>query len=836
MVGLSSFKTAVCRHIRLRGKLVPLGFLFVFCACTPRIIGAGGSKRGYERGPAASAVRLAFAQAPAGSNSAGSPLLTQPRVEIQDSQGNRVTSAAVSITLSLGANPGSGSLSGTVTVDAIDGLASFSGLSINKAGNGYTLRASASGLTSATSPSFQVIAGAASKLAFRIQPAASTVAGDILDTPEVVVKDSQDNLVSSATANVTLSAYTDDLCTIPAPSTPANTPALTGILTVGAISGVADFPGMTLDRAGSHYLKAAAAGLDSDCSSAIQVNPGGEHALAFTTQPGASNVNNLLGPQPEIRAIDPFGNLKSDYTGDVAVTANFDETACDPGKDLPSSTLGTKDIPATNGIASFSDVRITSTRAVRLRASSGGLSVCSDLFSLQAGAPDIGASMLNTIHPVAIANGVSQAVVKVTLRDSYNNIVAGELVSLSSGRNSADSITPLIGLTDSSGDVSFQVTSNTAGDALLTANAIGLASNLTQTATITFFAPTSLEHLVAFQSSTTNVRSPLSGMIYYQGLLYGSARVSLGGHGGVYRLNPRGTEFTVLHEFTGSDGSTPLSNLIEVGGVLFGTTLFGGPDDAGTVFKINPDGTGFQVLHSFNGTDGMGASSALVHLNGELFGVTESGGAGSHGVIFKISTSGANFQYIEPFDFSNTGARPSTTLVALNGDLYGSNVGGGPLGGGVIFRVSPDLASFQKIFDLPTGSYFTQSLIEAGGTLFGITTLGSPLNATQVFKIDSNGTNFAILRNMGDRGTGFNTLSVMDGVLFGTTIGGGTNDKGSLFRINLDGTGFQMLYSFDDSGHAPYAGLTPVNGILYGTTRLTGGTGFDWGTIFRYAP
>lgn len=47
------------------------------------------------------------------------------------------------VTLSLGTNPSSGVLSGTLTVNAVAGVAVFSGLQISLAGNGYTFVATA---------------------------------------------------------------------------------------------------------------------------------------------------------------------------------------------------------------------------------------------------------------------------------------------------------------------------------------------------------------------------------------------------------------------------------------------------------------------------------------------------------------------------------------------------------------------------------------------------------------------------------------------------------------------------------------------------------------------
>ena len=60
-------------------------------------------------------------------------------------------------------NPRGATLSGTVTHAATSGVATFSGLSLDKANTGYTLTAQASSLTAATSSSFDITPGAKSK-------------------------------------------------------------------------------------------------------------------------------------------------------------------------------------------------------------------------------------------------------------------------------------------------------------------------------------------------------------------------------------------------------------------------------------------------------------------------------------------------------------------------------------------------------------------------------------------------------------------------------------------------------------------------------------------------
>ena len=101
---------------------------------------------------------LAFVQQPANVLS-GAAITPAPSVQVLDAFGN-VATGMTSVTLAIGSNPSGGTLSGTATVAASSGMATFAGISIDKAGSGYTLVASSAALTGATSASFNVTAGA----------------------------------------------------------------------------------------------------------------------------------------------------------------------------------------------------------------------------------------------------------------------------------------------------------------------------------------------------------------------------------------------------------------------------------------------------------------------------------------------------------------------------------------------------------------------------------------------------------------------------------------------------------------------------------------------------
>jgi alpha-tubulin suppressor-like RCC1 family protein len=100
-------------------------------------------------------TQLAFSVQPT-TTTAGATITPAVQVAARDAQGNTDTRYTGSVTVAIGTNPSGGTLSGTTTVAAVAGVATFGNLSINNAGTGYTLTAAASGLTGATSAAFTI--------------------------------------------------------------------------------------------------------------------------------------------------------------------------------------------------------------------------------------------------------------------------------------------------------------------------------------------------------------------------------------------------------------------------------------------------------------------------------------------------------------------------------------------------------------------------------------------------------------------------------------------------------------------------------------------------------
>src|SRR5207249_901829 len=149
------------------------------------------------------AAKLAFTVQPS-TAAAGAAITPAVQAAVQDAQGNTVTTATTSITLAIGANPTSEARRVGTTGAAVNGVATFANVSLNRAATGYTLTASATGLTSATSSAFTISAGAAAKLVFTVQPSNVAAEGAMTPAVQVAVDDAQGNTVTTATTSITL--------------------------------------------------------------------------------------------------------------------------------------------------------------------------------------------------------------------------------------------------------------------------------------------------------------------------------------------------------------------------------------------------------------------------------------------------------------------------------------------------------------------------------------------------------------------------------------------------------------------------------------------------------
>lgn len=234
-------------------------------------------------------------------------------------------------------------------------------------------------------------------------------------------------------------------------------------------------------------------------------------------------------------------------------------------------------------------------------------------------------------------------------------------------------------------------------------------------------------HNFGHGSDGANVRANLTAL---RGRLYGTTyQGGTYGKGTVFSVRISDGKEHVLHSFGNkSDGANPVAGLIDVNGTLYGTTLFGGANGAGTVFTISIGGSE-SVLYSFSGPDGAYPYAGLIDLGRTLYGTTGGGGQAKDGTVFSLSTSGTNERVLHSFSNNHSdGIAPVAPVIAVKGALYGTTSQGGAAGYGTAFRVTTSgkervLHSFGEGYP-NDGLDPLAGLIDVKGTLYGTTPTG----------------------------------------------------------------------------------------------------------------
>jgi hypothetical protein len=283
-------------------------------------------------------VRLEFVQHPPTTATAGAviaPAITVQAINATNALAPTFT-GPVTIALAAGA-PAGAVLTGTTTVNAVAGVATFSTLALNLPGT-YAFVATNPGLLAASSSSLTIAAGAANRLVFQNYPTAGTVAGATLDQITVFVRDALGNAVTGFTGPITLALAPASAGVVGGAVAAADSGAnvvLTGPITVNAVAGVATFSSLQLTQAGSFTLTASGAGLTSATGVAFAVTPGAASTLTLVSGGNQSAAGGAALSAPiVVKVSDNFGN------GIAGVTVSFTPAATN-GTANPTSAVTT---------------------------------------------------------------------------------------------------------------------------------------------------------------------------------------------------------------------------------------------------------------------------------------------------------------------------------------------------------------------------------------------------------------------------------------------------------------------------------------------------------------
>lgn len=312
--------------------------------------------------------------------------------------------------------------------------------------------------------------------------------------------------------------------------------------------------------------------------------------------------------------------------------------------------------------------------------------------------------------------------------------------------------------------------------------------------------------------------------------------------GGLVRITPAGAA-TLVKTLNGSpEGAVPYAGVIEgPAGTYYGTSFYGGEFNLGAVFRIGSDGS-YTTLHSFTNASqgGFFPYAGLVLVGTDLYGTTLRGGPSDAGTVFKVSTGGGAGSTIATFD-GNNGRNPEGALaLGPDGNLYGTTLIGGAADRGTVFRITPS-GTLTTLHSFPALGTFVNGVatnagganpraaltLAADGNFYGTAYQGGRAGYGVVFRMTPTGTMSVVHDFAGSPSEGGFPLSAVallaDGSLAGTTERGGASGAGTVWRIANGG--YQTLHSFSalaSDGARPYAGVRELGGALYGVTFTDG--------------
>lgn len=320
--------------------------------------------------------------------------------------------------------------------------------------------------------------------------------------------------------------------------------------------------------------------------------------------------------------------------------------------------------------------------------------------------------------------------------------------------------------------------------------------------------------LYSFQGSVDGA-GPFGKLIFDKlGNLYGTTYLSES----LFELSPPSTSggtwtHTVLWTFpTNADGFDVNDDLVmDVDGNLYGTTYYGGKNNAGLVFELVSPKTSGEVwregvLYNFGAVaaDGANPLAGLLLRDGILYGTTYFGGASGQGTVFQLMRKPGLWTetILHNFD-GGDGAYPLTRLIADSaGNLYGTTPGGGSAacGCGAVYELSPPAVAGDPWLETLLYSFtgggdgrepFGALWRNKSGNLYGVTILASGRPGA-VFEVkppsvSDEAWSFVFIYDFrlidGDAETPQSGLTFLNGALYGTTASGGSNGHGAVYSV-----------------------------------------------------
>jgi hypothetical protein len=364
----------------------------------------------------APSTKLVIAKQPAETTVAGKAISPGVVIDVENASGQIVTTDNSAVILSLATSPSGATESGTFSVKAVNGVATFSNLILTKAG-AYTLKATDGALTSATTSALSITAAAVAKVAFAVQPKTTTAGAAVSPAVVVDIEDTYGNIVTTSAATVAMAVASGG-------------GTLTGMTSVAAKSGVATFSNLIMTLAGAHTIKVTEGSLTAT-SGSFTISPAAASKLVLATAPGATTAGKAISPAVVVDIEDAYGNIVTTNTSSVTISL--------AGSPVGATLTGTTTVAAKAGVAAFSNLVLTKAGSYTTKAADGSLTaVTSTAFTVAAATAS---KVIFTTSPTSGSVNTALSAIAVSVEDAFGNIVTTDkstvTISVSSGVSGA---------------------------------------------------------------------------------------------------------------------------------------------------------------------------------------------------------------------------------------------------------------------------------------------------------------------------------------------------------------------------------------------------------------
>jgi uncharacterized repeat protein (TIGR03803 family) len=257
------------------------------------------------------------------------------------------------------------------------------------------------------------------------------------------------------------------------------------------------------------------------------------------------------------------------------------------------------------------------------------------------------------------------------------------------------------------------------------------------------------------------------------------------------------------------------------------------------------------VDFAFYPNGGSNPMGGAFYYKGALWGATSGGGVDARGAIYryKPGTGGLIDQVRLAYDFTggfggvDDIGMPESEITVANGIFYG--VGGtlGEFANSGVYQYNVQTGAETLLYAWPCYEPETapNAVTVVGSLIYGTTARDCASNSPNgtIFALNPATKTQTVLYSFAggsDGATPLAGLTLVNGVLYGTTSSGGANNVGTIFSFNPATNTKTTLYSFVPAtdGTFPQATLATANGLLYGTT-YAGGPNYAGG-VFSFDP